>query len=144
MESKDELKEIHIKNRTCHYFNDITRVMDRDIDFNDILLDEKLYKEKYENISIYVISYEIFIGSRSLHVMFDDIDGFIKICDGIRYLVLFHYGWVDKICDRIKHLISEKSGITDSINRNFERIRIDSSNSLPIKNIDFLQCYNTH
>ena len=39
--------------------------------------------------------------------------------DGIRYLVLFDYGWCDKICDSIKYLIIEKSGITDSINNNF-------------------------
>ena len=44
MKSKDELKEIDIKNRTCYYFEDIMRVWDRDTDFSDILLDEKLYK----------------------------------------------------------------------------------------------------
>ena len=43
MESKDELKEIDIKNRTCYYFDDIIRFWDRDIDFRDILLDKKLY-----------------------------------------------------------------------------------------------------
>ena len=38
----------------------------------------------------------------------------------------------------MRYLISEKSGITDSINHNFKRIRIDSYNSLPIeKKIDF-------
>ena len=60
MESKDELKEIDIKNRTCYYFNDIIRVMDRDSDFefNDILLEEKSNKENYENILIYDISYK--------------------------------------------------------------------------------------
>ena len=31
--------------------------------------------------------------------------------------------------------VSEKSGITDSINLKFARIRIDSYNSLPIENI---------
>ena len=31
----------------------------------------------------------------------------------------------DKICDRIKYLISKKGGITDSINHNFARIRIN-------------------
>ena len=36
MESKDELKEIDIKNRTCYYFNDT--VKDRDIYSVDILL----------------------------------------------------------------------------------------------------------
>ena len=40
-----------------------------------------------------------------------------------------------KICDRIKYLIYEKSGITDSANHNFARIRIDSYNSLPIEKI---------
>ena len=52
MESKDKLKEIDIKNRTCYYFDDIILVMDTDsdFDFNDILLDEKLCKEKNENI----------------------------------------------------------------------------------------------
>ena len=39
MESKDELKEIDIENRTYYYFDDIMAV--RDIDSSDILLDEK-------------------------------------------------------------------------------------------------------
>ena len=39
MEIKDELKETDIKNRTCYYLVNITRVID--IDFSDILLDEK-------------------------------------------------------------------------------------------------------
>ena len=61
-----------------------------------------------------------------LSVKFDKIDGFIKIQDRIRYLVLFNYGWFDKICNRIKYHISEKSGITNSINHNFGKIKIDS------------------
>ena len=40
-----------------------------------------------------------------------------------------------KICDKIKYLISGKSGITDSINLNFGKIRIESYNSLPIEKI---------
>ena len=43
MESKDELKKFDIKNRTCYYFDDIMKV--KDIDFKDILLDEKSYKK---------------------------------------------------------------------------------------------------
>ena len=38
MESKNELNEIDIKNRTCYYFNDIMR--DIDIYSSNILLDE--------------------------------------------------------------------------------------------------------
>ena len=52
MKSKDELKEIDIKNRRCYYFGDIMRVID--IDFSDILLDKK----SYENILFYFILFE--------------------------------------------------------------------------------------
>ena len=51
VESKNELKEIDIKNCKCYYFDDIMRVID--INFDNILLDEKLYKNSYENILIY-------------------------------------------------------------------------------------------
>ena len=48
------------------------------------------------------------MGSKPLHIKFDKIDGFIKIYDGIRYLVLFGYWWYHKIFDNIKYLISKK------------------------------------
>ena len=41
----------------------------------------------------------------------------------------------DEICNRVKYLISEKSCITDSINYNFAKIRIDLCYSLPIQKI---------
>ena len=69
-----------------------------------------------------------------MRIRFNKINGFIIIHNGIRCLVLFDYGWCDKICDRINYyLISEKSGITDSVNHNFGKIRINSYNSLPIE-----------
>ena len=37
------------------------------------------------------------MGSKPLCIKFDKIDGFIKICNGIRYLILFSYWWYDKI-----------------------------------------------
>ena len=132
MESKDKLKEIDIKNRTCHYFDEIIRLWDRDIDFSDIVLDKILYKEK---ILIYEISYKTSTGEKPLHIRFDNIDGFTKIHNKIRYLILFHYSYCDKICDRIKYLISEESALMDSINHNFGKIRIDSYNSLSIEKI---------
>ena len=137
MESKDELKEIGIKNCMCYYFDDIIRFWGRDIEFMDILLDEKLC-ETSENILIYDISNKTSTGAKPLRTRFDKIDRFIKIHNKIKYLVLFDYSYRDKICDKIKYLISEKSGITDSINHNFVRIRINSYDLLPIKkNIDF-------
>ena len=36
----------------------------------------------------YEISYKTFMGAKPLRIRFDEIDGFIKIYDGIRYLVL--------------------------------------------------------
>ena len=121
MERKDELKEIDIKNRTCYYFDDI--ITNRDIYSVDILLDEKVYG----NISLYDISCKTSTGPTQLRIRLDKIDVFIIILDGkTKHLVLFDYGLCDKICDKIKYLLSEKSGITDSINHNFGKIRIDS------------------
>ena len=44
MESKNELKESDLKNQTCYYFDDTTRVYLIDINFSDILLNKKPYK----------------------------------------------------------------------------------------------------
>ena len=58
MESKDELKEIDIKNCTCYYFDDIMRVID--IEFSNSLLEEK----SYENILSHFI--QSFHGCKSI------------------------------------------------------------------------------
>ena len=101
------------------------------MNFRNILFDEKICK----NILIYGIScHSTFMGSIPFGIRFDEIDGFIKIYDGIRYLVLFSYLY-DEICDRIKYLTSEKSGIADSIDSNFAKIRIDLYSYLPIEEI---------
>ena len=69
-----------------------------------------------------------------MRIKFDKIDGFIVILDGkIKHLWLIDYGLFNKIFDKIKYLITEKSGIKNSINHNFGKIRIDSHNSLPIE-----------
>ena len=67
MESKYELKEIYIKNRTCYYFDDIINGID--INFRDILLDKKLY----ENILVYDILYETLTGLKPVHIRFDEL-----------------------------------------------------------------------
>ena len=82
---------------------------------------------------IYDISYKTSTGAKPLPDKFDEIDEFINIHDRIRYLVLFDCGWFDKVCDRIKYLINKENGVTDSINHNFARIRIDSYNSVSIE-----------
>ena len=75
------------------------------------------------------------MGAIPLRIWFEKIDGFIKIYDEIRYLVLFPSERYNAIYNRIKYLITEKSRITDSVNHNFARIRIDPYNSLPTEKI---------
>ena len=98
---------------------------DSDFNFNEILLDETLYKEKDEN-DIY---------AKPFRIRLNKIDGFIKVHDKIRCLVLFDYSYQDIICDKIKCLISEKNDIKDSSIYNFRETRIDSYNSLPAEKI---------
>ena len=71
---------------------------------------------------------------KPLPIRYNKTDRYIKFHNKVRYLVLFDE-WYNKICDRIKYLISESSGITDSINHNFGKIRIDSCHSLLIEQI---------
>ena len=130
MESKNELKEICIKNRECYYFDNI--INGTKINFSNILLGKKLY----ENISVYNISYKTPAGPKPSRIRFNKIDGFIIALDNkFNHLILFDYGLFSKICDKIKYLISKKSGIANIINHNFEKIRTDSYNSLPNKKI---------
>ena len=63
MESKNELKEIDIKNRTCYYFDDIIF----DFDLDNILIEEKSHKI----ILDYNMSYKSLIDSKPLRNRFN-------------------------------------------------------------------------
>ena len=77
--------------------------------------------------------------AKPFRIRFDKVDGFIKIYDGTRYLVLFGPERYDSIYNRIRYLISRKSGIRYGILNNCARIRMNSYNSLPIeKNWHFI------
>ena len=111
MESNNELKEIDIKNCTCYYFHDIMKL--EDFDFDNILLDQR----GYENNLVYVISYKNLIAAKPFLIKFNKIDGFIRVYEEKRYLVLFdsiplfesiQYG---TIYNRIRYLISQKKGM---------------------------------
>ena len=75
--------KVRIKNRTCYYLGDIIKF--EDFDFDNILINEK----SNENILIYNISYRALIGPKQLRIRFDRIDGFIRVYNGTRHLVLF-------------------------------------------------------
>ena len=51
MESKDELKETDIKNRTCYYFYDVMRVID---------------------VNFITVSYKTLMGTKPLRIKFGD------------------------------------------------------------------------
>ena len=56
-----------------------------DFDFDNISVDIKSYK----TILIYNISNKMLIGVKSLLIRFNKIDGFIRVYNVTRYLVLF-------------------------------------------------------
>ena len=65
------------------------------------------------------------IAAKLLRIRFDKIDGFIRVYDGPRYLVLFGSEKYKSIYKRIRYLISVKSGITYIISRNYAKIKVD-------------------
>ena len=105
MENK-EFRTVCVKNRTCYYFDDITKL--EDFDSDNIFIDEKSHKK----FLIYGISCKSLIDSKPLHVRLDKIDGFIRIYDGTRYLTMFGSEKYDAICDGIRYFISLKCGMT--------------------------------
>ena len=117
--------KVSIKNRTCYYFDDI-------IKFKDFGL-HKIKRKSYENILIYNISYKTLIGAKPLPIRFDKIDGFIRVYNGTRYLVLFGLEKYNAIYNRIRYLISQKSGIIYVISHDYKRIKVDSYHSLPLE-----------
>ena len=88
--------------------------------YDNVLIDEKSHK----NILIHDISYKPLIGAKPLHIRVNKIDGFIKIYDGTRYLVLFDPEEHDAIYNRIRYLISQKSCITNVFSHCFTKIKL--------------------
>ena len=82
---------------------------------------------------IYGITYKTLIGPKPLRNRFDKIDGFTRIYDGTRYLVLFGSEKYDVIYSRSRYLISLKSGITYIFSHYFTKIKIDSYDYLPLE-----------
>ena len=76
-------------------------------------------------------------GAKPLCIRFSKVDGFIRVYDGTRYVVLFGPEKHDVIFNRIRYLLSQKSGITYVLSHNYARTKIDSYDILPLKKIDF-------
>ena len=83
--------------------------------------------------------HKILIDFKTLHIRFNKIDGFIRVYDGTRCLVLFESEKDDFIWNRIRYLINVKSDIIYVISHNCVKIKVDSYDSLPLeKTMNFL------
>ena len=131
MDNNFESKEINIKWLIWYYFDDIIKFEDFNLD--DILIDEK----SYQSILDYNILYKNLIGAKPLHIRLDKMDGFIRVFDGTRYLVLFEGEQYDFIhYNRIRYLIGVKIGIRYVISHKLQKSWFKQFFA-PRKNIDF-------
>ena len=86
---------------------------------------------------IYNILCNTLIVAKPSRIRFDEINGFIRVYYGNRYLVLFGLKKYDAIYDRIKYLVSQKSGITYAFSHYYTKIKVDSYGSFAYrKNIE--------
>ena len=76
MES-NEFEEVGMKSCSCYYFNEIIKIDNFDFDNIDNIV------KSCKNILVQDISYKTLFGSKPLHIKFDEIDGFIKVYDGL-------------------------------------------------------------
>ena len=126
----NNIKDVNVKNRTCYYFDDIIKI--EYFDFDNILLDDK----SNENVLVNDILYKTLIGTKPLGIRFNKVDGFMRVYDEIRYLILFGEEKYDFIYKRIRCLIGVKSGITIVISIcNFAKIKFVSYDSLSLEKI---------
>ena len=82
---------------------------------------------------VYDILYKALICVKPLCIRFDKVDGFIRVYDETRYLVLFGGEKYHVIYNRIRYLIEIKSGITYVIFHNHTKIRDDSYDPFSIE-----------
>ena len=72
------------------------------------------------------------IGPKPFCIVFDKVNGFIEDYDRTKYLVLFDLEKYDIIFDKIRYLIGLK-GITNVCSYNFEKIKTDLDENLPLE-----------
>ena len=71
--------------------------------------------------------------SKPMSSRFVKVDGFMRVYEGIRYLVLFGPKKYDAIYDKIRYRISQKSRITSVISHNFAKIKFELYDALPLE-----------
>ena len=133
-------KELNIKNRTHHFWNNLINLKD----FDPSML--KLDKKSSMDISIYYISYvtkkpEYNINSvNPLYLLIAELDGYIEEKEGNKYLnialadsnseVLKKYAeFRSRIKDQIKKINDGKSG---EYGKDYMKIKFNSDDNLPL------------
>ena len=82
---------------------------------------------------VYDISYKTLIGAKPLRIRPDKVDGFIRVYDETRYLVLLGGEKYDFIYNKTIDLIEAKSDITYVIFHNYPKINVDLYDSLTVE-----------
>ena len=82
---------------------------------------------------VYDILYKTLINTKPLLIRFDKIDGFMKVYNGTRNLVLFGPEKYDVIYNSVRYIRSQKIGIIYAIFHNYAIIKVDSYDSLPLE-----------
>ena len=72
------------------------------------------------------------IDAKPLRIRFSKVDGFIRVYDGSRYLVLLGSEKYHFIFKEIRYSIGVKRVITYVISHNYAKVKVYSYNSLPL------------
>ena len=75
---------------------------------------------------IFEILYKTLIVAKPFRIRFNQVDGFIRVYDGNRYLAFFRLERHDDTDNWIRYLVSLKSGITYIFDLYFTKIKVDS------------------
>ena len=96
--------------------------------------DSFIIREVFLFRNIFILR-DIFIGFglNLLRISFDEVREFVKVYDGIRYLLLFVSEKYDAFSNRIRYLLSQKSCITYVSFHNKSKIKIGSYDSLSLE-----------
>ena len=73
------------------------------------------------------------IGAKPLRIRFDKVNGFDRVYDGTKYLILLGLKKYDAIYKRIRYPIELKCVITYICSSDFGKIKIDSVVDLPLE-----------
>ena len=82
---------------------------------------------------VYIISHKTLIVAKPLCIRHDKVEGFVRIYDRTRYLVLLSSEKYIPIYNRVRYVVGLKCGTTYVFSHNYARIKVDSYGFLPLE-----------